>query len=161
MREMALTRKRSTTLNRTIVNVGTDWTRLLEDEELLDLELIISNIQNTGSWEIELANDVGEKLALGYDNNTQLVYVDRSQAGNSDFYEGFAMRHEAPRISRDRQMPIRVIVDRSSVEFFADLGEVVLTDLVFPSEPYNKLAFKAPDGPVLAEGVVYYLKSVW
>ncbi len=162
VQELTLLRKKAVELNRQLINVETDWTYLLEGmEDLLDMELIISNVRNSGSFEIELRNDLGENLKFGYDDRTEIVYVDRSEAGISDFHETFAQRHEAPRLSREGKLPVRVMVDKSSIEVFFDFGEVVLTDMFFANAPYNRMTFRAPYDAVLAEGMIYELKSIW
>ena len=162
VQEMTFLRNKAVTLNRQLVSVETDWTYLLEGQEaLLDMELILSNVRNSGSWEIVFSNDLNENLRMGYDDQIKLVYIDRTEAGINDFHEGFPKRHEAPRLSDEKQMSIRVLIDKSSIEFFADLGEVVITDSFFPNSPYNKMTFRAPHDAILAEGMIYQLKSIW
>ncbi len=160
--ELITLRKRAIDLNKVVVNGSSDWSHVLEDGRLmLDIELIISNIKDQGSWEIELSNDRNESLSFGFDDRTDIIYINREKAGISDFSKKFSGTHEAPRISRDPQMSTRIILDESSIEFFADLGEVVLTDLFFPSTPYSRMTFKTPHGAVLAEGTFYQMKSIW
>ena len=46
----------------------------------------------------------------------------------------------------DRKVQFRVIVDNSSIELFAQDGTVLLTDLFFPSEPFQKVELFSEDG---------------
>jgi len=160
--ETTLLRTHSMDLDRVLVNGETNWSRFLEEgSHRLEMELLISRIVEKGSWEIDFSNAAGESLKFGYNDPQKIIYVDRTNAGISDFHNKFAARHEAPRFSRNDQMGIRVFVDESSIEFFADMGEVVFTDMFFPSEPYNQLTFRTLDEEVVVEGRFYHLKSIW
>jgi sucrose-6-phosphate hydrolase SacC (GH32 family) len=88
------------------------------------------------------ASDVGLRLhrgddqvtLVGYRPQDQTLYVDRTASGDVDFHPDFAGVFEAPlELGEDDAVEIRVVVDRSSVEVFADRGEVVITSLLFPS----------------------------
>ena len=48
---------------------------------------------------------------------------------------------------------LRFFVDRSSIEIFDAEGKMAMTNLVFPSDPYNKLVVKGK-----AKATVYKLK---
>jgi fructan beta-fructosidase len=43
-----------------------------------------------------LSNSKGEHLDFGYEAKTRRWFIDRSHAGLSDFYQGFAARHYGP-----------------------------------------------------------------
>ncbi len=160
--ESKLLRSRSLRQNRTIINVEMDWTHFLDSgNHRLDMEFIVTKIVSSGAWEIVLSNDVDEQLSFGYDDRSQVVYVDRTKAGLSDFSDKFAGRHEAPRLSRSDAMGVRVLIDETSIEVFADVGQVVLSDLFFATRPFNKMKFRTPYDEVLFEGEFFHLKSIW
>ena len=46
----------------------------------------------------------------------------------------------------DKEMTLRLFVDKSSIEAFGDGGRFVMTNLIFPSEPYNRISFYAKGG---------------
>ena len=52
---------------------------------------------------------------------------------------------------------MRIIVDRSSVELFADDGETVLTSLMFPDASSNGLALFSKGGAVNSVSVEVWL----
>ena len=64
--------------------------------------------------------------------------------------------HLAPRISASDTLRMRLIVDRASVEVFADGGATVLTDIVFPTEPFDRVVLVGE-----GEGTIYGLRSIW
>ena len=70
---------------------------------------------------------------IGVDRATKRLYVDRTRAGQSTFHPTFASRQYAPIRLTNGRARVRVLVDWSSVEVFADDGEVVITDQLFPS----------------------------
>jgi fructan beta-fructosidase len=53
-------------------------------------------------------------------------------------------------------------LDVSSVELFADQGKVVLTDLFFPSQPFDSISLFSEGGKVdLLKGQMWQLKGIW
>ena len=70
------------------------------------------------------------RLLVSYDRTTATLTVDRSAAGErpNDRFTGV---HSAP-VRADGPVDLDVVVDRSSVEVFADEGSVVFTELIFP-----------------------------
>ena len=86
-----------------------------------------------------LNNDLGEQVIIGFDATANQYYIDRKQAGNVSFEKGFAARHTAPRFGIDPLLKMTLVVDATSVEFFADDGLTVMTSIFFPTMPFNDL----------------------
>ncbi|WP_420458686.1 glycoside hydrolase family 32 protein [Neolewinella sp.] len=106
---------------------------------------------------VELRNIAGETLQVGYDAQTKTFYTDRRGAGPNDFSDRFALApHRAPRISNSDTLRLHLILDRASVEVFADGGATVLTDIVFPTEPFDRVVLIGE-----GEGTIYGLRSIW
>jgi sucrose-6-phosphate hydrolase SacC (GH32 family) len=80
---------------------------------------------------IRLRAGAGETV-IGYDAAKQVMFVDRTKSGNVGFDANFAGRHEAPLLSRQGRVTLRVLVDRSSVEVFGNGGQVPITDRIYP-----------------------------
>lgn len=93
-----------------------------------------------------------EHVLVAYDPVRRVIALDRRQSGDpalpDSVRRAFQSRHEAVRIRRDDRLVVRVVVDRSSVEVFADDGEVVLTALVFPATEATGVALFSKGGPV-------------
>ncbi|MBN9383266.1 MAG: glycoside hydrolase family 32 protein [Chitinophagaceae bacterium] len=111
-----------------------------------------------GSFKVVLSNDAGERVVIGFDKEW---YVDRRGAGREDFHKGFAGRHTAPRISQSKTLSLALVVDVASLELFADGGLTVMSELVFPSKPYNKIEVVGEDGVVMRTLRVTKLKGIW
>ena len=103
---------------------------------------------------ITLFGNGSSSTAVGYDAATKEVYVDRANSGNVGFHPLFASVDSAP-VSVDAQgnVTLRIYVDRSSVEVFAQGGLRTITDQVFPADGAKEVA-------LFAEGGVAQLKSL-
>jgi fructan beta-fructosidase len=117
-------------------------------EELKDFSLIISN-------------EIGEELIIGYDKNKNQYFIDRTKSGKTDFQKEFAGRHVASRFTNNNKMNISLIIDVSSVELFADDGLTVMTEILFPNEPYNQIHIESSDNIVIKKIEYINLKSIW
>ena len=93
-----------------------------------------------GSADITLSNAKGEKVVMRYDAHQQTFTMDRTQSGNVSFSEHFACTTKAPTYGTIKQL--RLFIDRCSIEAFDAEGKMVMTNLVFPSEPYNIIKVK-------------------
>ena len=87
-----------------------------------------------------LSNDLGEELVFGFDPQKQLFFLDRTKAGKHDFSEKFASHLSfAPRFGQGDTIKGSVILDKTSLELFWDNGLTVMTEIFFPTEPFNKI----------------------
>lgn len=76
----------------------------------------------------------GAGTAVGYAPKSNTLFVDRTNAGQSDFYENFARNHTVIYEPSDGVLKLHIFVDRSSVEVFADDGLINFTEQIFPDE---------------------------
>ena len=90
--------------------------------------------------EIVLSNAKGEQVTMKYDAAKQTFTMDRTKSGDVSFSEAFPCVTEAPTLGVVKQL--RIFVDRCSIEVFDAEGKMAMTNLVFPSEPYNMLKVK-------------------
>ena len=90
---------------------------------------------------LTLANGRGEKVDIVYDGSAGTLTFDRRFSGDKSFSEQFPAVTTAPVYGR--LTSLRIFVDKCSVEVFANDGRAVMTNLVFPSEPYNSLSMKS------------------
>lgn len=112
-----------------------------EKQGAYEVEIVI---QNAGASKIAfcLLNDKGEKVSMYYDLNRKQFVIDRSESGTVDFSKDFPAVTVAP-ANVDKELTLRLFVDRSSIEAFGEDGKFVMTNLVFPSQPYVKMCFEA------------------
>jgi fructan beta-fructosidase len=104
----------------------------LKDMKVTDFEIVLSNTYN-------------EKLVVGYHADKKQFYIDRTKAGVSNFNQGFAAVAVAPRLSFAMNMDLSILLDKTSIELFADSGRTVMTALFFPTFPYTKWEIKSKE----------------
>ena len=108
-------------------------------------------VQLRGDAQLTLRNSKGEKVVITYDAVEQTIDFDRRRSGDVSFSEAFPCIVTSPTYGQAKTL--RIFVDRCSIEMFEGDGKMSMTNLVFPSEPYNKLIVKGK-----AKATVYKLK---
>jgi sucrose-6-phosphate hydrolase SacC (GH32 family) len=89
-----------------------------------------------------------EETVVGIDWAKGEIFVDRRRSGYVSFSPDFAARTAAPlKHPEAKSVAIQIVVDRNSVEVFAEDGETVLTNLIYPSDASQGLAFYAAGAP--------------
>ena len=130
-----------------------------------EIELTIEN-QRADVIGFRLYNDKGEEVDMQYDMKEKKFSMDRRKSGEVSFNENFPMlTWTAIEQGRNEEqggkeaLKLRLFVDKSSVEAFGDGGRFVMTNQVFPSEPYNHIDFYSKGGAYKVDSfVVYKLK---
>jgi fructan beta-fructosidase len=77
-----------------------------------------------------------------------------------DFSDKFAGVSSASYDAGDK-LEFHLYTDASSCELFVDGGRLVMTNLVFPSEPYSELFLFADDFLAVEDMVLSRLSSIW
>ena len=112
------------------------------------------------SFSLVFSNASGQNLKVGYDEERNSFFIDRRQAGRSDFNARFAGIHYAPRLAQTNDSRITMILDNTSLELFADQGLTTMTELFFPDQPYTILQQGASRKPV-EDIKISQLSSIW
>ena len=89
---------------------------------------------------IELSNGKGERVVMRYNASEQSFSFDRLKSGQTDFSDAFPSVTIAP--THGRVNRVLIFIDKSSIEVFDADGKFALTNLVFPTSPYNRLSVK-------------------
>ena len=105
----------------------------------------------------------GDETIVGYDTKERRLYIDRTKSGAAAAtMTGFYGVHSAPLALRDGTLNLRILVDNSIVEVFAENGERVLTDLVYPAPGSNGLKLFAEGGPATVDAItVHQMRGIW
>ena len=101
-----------------------------------------------GAMELTLSNSKGEQVVMTYDAQQQTFAMDRTKSGDASFSDAFAVMTTAPTLKQ-----LRIFIDKSSIEAFASDGKMAMTNLVFPSEPYNTIKVKG------GKATIYEIKN--
>lgn len=105
-----------------------------------------------GDAQIILRNAKGERVVMTYDDEEETFDMDRRRSGNISFSDAFPVVTSSPTYGKVRQL--RIFVDRCSVEAFDGDGKMCMTNLVFPSTPYDKIIVKGK-----AKAAIYKIKT--
>ena len=130
----------------------------------LALEITVGEAEIMG---FNLFNDKGEKVDIYFNLPEKRLVMDRTKSGIVDFgkksvsheievhdrrkttsinyIDDFALATWAP-IKKENKYTLDVFVDKCSVEIFLNGGKVAMTNLIFPSEPYNRMCFYSKGG---------------
>ena len=130
----------------------------------LALEITVGEAEIMG---FNLFNDKGEKVDIYFNLPEKRLVMGRTKSGIVDFgkksvlheievhdrrkttsinyIDDFALATWAP-IKKENKYTLDVFVDKCSVEIFLNGGKVAMTNLIFPSEPYNRMCFYSKGG---------------
>ena len=124
----------------------------------IELRVVPGEWRETG---IRLSNDAGEEVIVGIDRTPLEVFVDRRRSRRTPFHDAYPGRHAGPVAWRDGGITLRVLFDRSVIEVFADGGETVITDRLFPSAPLDRIELLGGPGARATAGTLWALRSAW
>ena len=156
VKEMENLRQAKKELENLTVNTECNIDTLLNNNQGV-FELLI-DIENQSAEIIgfKLFNKQGEFVNIFISLPEKKCYVmDRQYSGKNDFSKHFASVTSAP-IRAKSNYQIRLLIDKSSIECFEGQGEISMTNLVFPSEPYNRIGFYANGGKYMVKKLEIY-----
>jgi fructan beta-fructosidase len=116
-----------------------------------------------GDWPqagIRLFNATGEEVTIGVTAQPLELFVNREKSRATPLHKDYPGRHSGPLRQRDGPLTVRVFFDRSVLEVFADDGETVITDRVYPNRSFDRLEV-LPAGRMATSARVWPLRSVW
>jgi fructan beta-fructosidase len=154
-------RKESSHVRRTGVRVHPeDTARIPINGREFELHAILEP-KEAAEIGVKVATKGDQETIIGYDVQRSMLFVDRSRSGLTTFSKDFATSYSTPCKLIDGKLEIRVFVDRSSVEVFAN-GTVAMTALVFsdPASTPGRLYCRGGAMNVVSMEV-WELKSVW
>jgi fructan beta-fructosidase len=102
-----------------------------------------------------------EETVVGIDKEAGRIFVDRTRSGQTGWSPAFPARVSAPlKHPQANSIRIEIVVDHSSVEVFAEDGETVLSNLIYPAATSVGLSFFSTPtppgvGPALVRGVEF------
>lgn len=136
----------------TINNLTEGGTAVFEIE--MDIET-----GNASAFNFVLGNEKDERVVFSFDLERGLFHVDRSKSGIIDFSGNFAARTSEAPLPRKKNFNIRLFVDKSSTECFINNGDLVQTNSVFPTTPYNSLSFESKGKITVSNMNVYPIRG--
>ena len=104
----------------------------------------------------------GTYITVGYDPARREVFVERAHSGNTGFSPQFPVRTAAPLPGVGQSLDLTILVDRSTLEVFAQHGQAAITNLFYPLEgplPQEFFAASGQPGSIAVER--WDLRSAW
>jgi sucrose-6-phosphate hydrolase SacC (GH32 family) len=95
-----------------------------------------------GDWTVagvRLSNAAGEQVAIGVQAEPLEVFVDRRKSRIAPFHDAYPERHAGPVRLVNGHVALRVLFDRTTIEVFANGGERVISDRVYPTQPFTHI----------------------
>ena len=102
-----------------------------------------------GDWTeagFRMKSPAGETVVVGVTARPLEVFVDRRQSRRTPFHLEYPGRHAGPLQWRDGRITLRVLFDRTTLEVFANDGETVISDRLYPTRPFDRLEPLAGSG---------------
>ena len=116
------------------------------DACIIDIEIPVDDKNAV----IMLANDANEQVVMTYDFAEQTFTMDRTKAGDNSFSEEFAAETSVLLFNTRDTYHLTLYIDHCSVEAFDGEGAWAMTNLVFPSKPYDKLTVEGGKATIYA-----------
>lgn len=128
--------------------------------EVYELE---SELQPGRGGEIgfRLRKGKADETLVGFDTDRGEAFIDRTRSGEVSFSKDFPGR-QTVHLEKQATVKLRVFVDRSSVEMFANDGERVLSDRIYPEPGSDGIELYATgSGGKIISLTMWQLNSVW
>jgi hypothetical protein len=146
-----------------------------QNEGAFEIEMDVTPGASTVAG-MELLNDKGEKTKIYLDMKAGKLVMDRTESGLVAFGEkaephaienhdrrkttsinyknDFALGTWAPlSLCEGKTYHLQIFVDKCSVEIFANGGRIAMTNLVFPTKPYNSIRLYSEGGDYKVENM--------
>lgn len=130
---------------------------VVKDDELKVVKLMSGNTSEikfkTSGRDImfNLNNKAGDSLLFGFDAKDYKFVFDRRKSGQTDFKDNFALglQHMPLPNLPEGEIEVRILLDRSSIEIFINQGQYVMTNQIFPNQPFETLEIINPSNQPL------------
>lgn len=119
-------------------------------------------VQPNSKVEFQLRKGTDQATNVIYDANAEKLSIDRTHSGITSFEKGFAEQVSAPLKLKDGKLKLQFFMDEASLEVFANDGEVVVSNLIFPDPTSNLLELTVLEGSATLEKAQFYpMETVW
>jgi len=114
-----------------------------------------------GEIGFHLRKSNGVETVVGIDPATDSLFVDRTESGEKSFSKDFSGRYSTA-LDNTKRVTLHIFVDRSSVEVFANDGEKVMTDRIYPPPGSTGIElYSTGRGGKVVSLTIWPLQSIW
>lgn len=115
---------------------------------LSDAAIVELTLSGDKTSVVTLSNDKGEKVTMTLDVHRQTFSMDRTASGDCSFSHDFAAVTTSPLFIKRDTHHITLFIDHCSIEAFGTEGDWTMTNLVFPSAPYNHIEIEGGEATI-------------
>lgn len=120
-------------------------------------ELALRFTPTEGSFGLRLQTDNTHYTDILFDREHNQFVIDRTHSSAETISPDFPGRTVAPLVA-SRPFDLHLVVDRTSVEAYAQSGTIAMTDLIFPPSQTTRIQLL---GDSTATGQLWRLNSIW
>ena len=113
--------------------------------EVFDLTVEIQP-QQAKTVTLNVFQSKDEATVIRYDVALQELSLDRSRSGQVNFHPRFSSVERVKVPLKDGKLKIRLLADKSIVELYAQDGELVMTDWIFPTQHEGGISLASEGG---------------
>ena len=138
-----------------------DGNLLATTDAPFELKLSFTPTPADQTFGLRLRTDETHYTDITFDRPHNQFSVDRTHASAQTVSPDFPTRTVAPLVAT-RPFDLHLIVDRTSVEAYAQSGTVAMTDLIFPPSTQTRIELLPETGPqIKVTGQLWRLTSIW
>lgn len=115
------------------------------NKQLIEINIELEK-ESSNQFGLVIRHSETENTKVSIDVLNDLLLVDRTQSGEYNFSSSFPSVQEAPIVLKNNRVKLQLFMDTSSIEVFANDGEIAVTSLIFPSELSKELVLFSNDG---------------
>ena len=114
------------------------------------------------SYGIKFQNSPGEYYTIKYENDFKGFTISRNGSTAKKWLKSFNLDYDLTYRAKGPVFEWRIILDKSSIDLFADSSKIVVTNLMHPSEPFQSIELFSERSPVhVLKCSVTELKPIW
>ena len=111
---------------------------------------------------IRFRNTHNESITIGYNSFDGVFYIDRTNSTSEALNKFSGIHFFSYPVEESAIIDMRIILDVSSLEFFAMGGKVVMTEQFFPTSEFDIIELFSENGKVVSKDIsITELKSIW
>ena len=129
-----------------------------------ELQLSITSLEKDAKSAIRIAEDDSTYFEIAYNNETQMISIDRSKAGNNGFNDQFKILNFYQKKINigGNKINLQIYIDNSIAEIFINGGEAVFTSQFFPKNNIKEIILIGKNKKTVFSDIRFWeMKSIW
>ena len=162
--ELRMLRKDSVVVVNRNVNGLSNLKEFIPQKNVYEIEASF-DLKDASDLGFNLLVGNGRKLIAGYNAKEKSLYIDRTNCSDylsdSTFNKHFPDLMSAPLLLKSKILKLHLFMDQSSIELFANDGEIVMSATTFPADTQTGIQLFSNGQAVLKNFKAWTLASIW